>query len=147
MINPTAPQASIATLANAMDVGAPNNFERLRWPEPDAAALRAQLSAESVDDDGIRATIVDAFRRHGETICPHTACAVRVLQRLRARGVDGDWAVVSTAHPAKFPEVVEPLIGRNVPLPPALAAMLDRPSHAEPLPDDADVLRDLLRKP
>lgn len=142
-----APRDSLATLANAMDVGAPNNFERLQWLEPDADALRAQLSAESVDDDAIRATIVAAFQRHGETICPHTACAVRVLQHLRARGASGDWAVVATAHPAKFPEVVEPLIGGEVALPPALAAMLDRPSHAEPLADDADALRDLLRKP
>lgn len=142
-----APQPSLATLANAMDVGAPNNFERLQWLEPDAASLRAQLSAQSVDDDEIRATIVDAYKNHGETVCPHTACAVRVLQRLRTRGAEGDWTVVSTAHPAKFPEVVEPLIGREVPLPPALAAMLDRPSHAEPLADDADALRDLLRNP
>ena len=142
-----APQPSIATLANAMDVGAPNNFERLQWLEPDAASLRAQLSAESVGDDAIRATIVDTWKRYGETVCPHTACAVRVLQRLRTRGVDGEWAAVSTAHPAKFPEVVEPLIGQEVPLPPALATMLERPSHAQPLADDAEALRDLLRKP
>ena len=51
-----APQPSLATLANAMDVGAPNNFERLQWLEPDATALRTQLSAESVDDDEIRDT-------------------------------------------------------------------------------------------
>lgn len=140
-----APQASRSTLANAMDVGAPSNFERLQWLLPDAAALRAALSAESVSDDEIRATIVDAFQRHGETVCPHTACAVRVLQRLRARGVEGDWAVVATAHPAKFPEVVEPLIGGEVPLPPALAAMLARPSQAQPLADDARALGDLLR--
>ena len=139
------PQPTIPTLANAMDVGAPNNFERLRWLEPDAAALRAQVSAESVTDGEIRDTIVDAFKRHGEIVCPHTACAVQVLQRLRARGADGDWAVVSTAHPAKFPEVVEPLIGRDVPLPAALAAMLARPSRATPLAGDADTLRDLLR--
>jgi threonine synthase len=58
--------------------------------------------------------------------------------------VDGDWAVVATAHPAKFPEVVEPLVGQDIPLPPALAAMLARPSHAQPLADDANVLQDLL---
>ena len=54
---------------------------------------------------------------------------------------------LATAHPAKFPEVVEPLIGQEVPLPPALATMLERPSHAQPLADDAEALRDLLRKP
>lgn len=140
-----APQASRTTLANAMDVGAPSNFERLQWLVPDDAVLREVLSAESVGDDEIRTTIVDAFKRHGEIVCPHTACAVRVLQRLRARGVEGDWAVVATAHPARFPEVVEPLIGRDVPLPAALAAMLSRPSRATPLAGDADTLRNLLR--
>ena len=140
-----APQASRTTLANAMDVGAPSNFERLQWLLPDDAVLREVLSAESVSDDEIRATIVDAFQRHDEIVCPHTACAVRVLQRLRARGVEGDWAVVATAHPAKFPEVVEPLIGREIPLPPALAAMLARSSHAQALADDAQALGDLLR--
>ena len=141
-----APRASIATLANAMDVGAPNNFERLQWLFPDDAELRRQLAAEAVADDAIRDTIVGTYRRHGEIVCPHTACAVQVLRRLRADGVEGDWAMVSTAHPAKFPEVVEPLIGAGVPLPPALEAMLERPSHAQPLADDADALRDLLRK-
>ena len=57
----------------------------------------------------------------------------------------GDWAVVATAHPAKFPEVVEPLLGDAVPLPPALQAMLDRPSSAEPLANDEDALRAALR--
>jgi len=140
------PQPSLATLANAMDVGAPNNFERLQWLYPDAAELRRQLSARSVGDDDIRATIVEAFQRRGEAVCPHTACAVRVLQRMRASGVEGDWAVVATAHPAKFPEVVEPLVGQDIPLPPALAAMLARPSTAKPLADDADALRGLLMR-
>lgn len=141
-----APAPSIATLANAMDVGAPNNFERLQWLVPDADELRALLSADAVDDASIRATIVDAWQRHGEAICPHTACAVHVLQRRREGGASGDWAVVSTAHPAKFPEVVEPLIGQDIALPPALAAMLERPSHAQALADDGEALRDLLRQ-
>ena len=141
-----APGPSIATLANAMDVGAPNNFERLQWLYPDAEQLRGLLSADAVDDATIRATIVDAWQRHGEALCPHTACAVHVLQRRREAGASGDWAAVSTAHPAKFPEVVEPLIDQDIPLPPALAAMLDRPSNAQPLADDGEALRDLLRQ-
>jgi len=139
------PQPSVPTLANAMDVGAPSNFERLQWLQPDAARLRRELVARSVDDAAIRATIVDTFQRHGEILCPHTACAVHVLGRLRAECVAGDWIAVATAHPAKFPEVVEPLIGREVPLPAALAAMLERPSRADPIGIDADALRRLLR--
>ena len=140
-----APRPSIATLANAMDVGAPSNFERLLWLYPDAGELRSVLRAEAVDDDAIRAAVVRTQARRGYVACPHTACAAEVLDRLRARGEPGAWAIVATAHPAKFPEVVEPLLGEAVPLPPALAAMLARPSHAEAMANDADALRDRLR--
>ena len=139
------PSPTIATLANAMDVGAPNNFERLQWLYPDAAALRAAVHADSVDDDVIRTTIVDMHARFGETVCPHTACAIAVLQRLRNRDVEGDWCVVATAHPAKFPEVVEPLIGQPITLPPALAEMLARASNARVLADDSFAFRDQLK--
>jgi threonine synthase len=140
-----APRPSIATLANAMDVGAPSNFERLRFLYPDADELRATLRAEAVSDAQIRAAIVRTRDTRGHVVCPHTACAAEVLERLRARGEQGDWAAVATAHPAKFPEVVEPLLGESVPPPPALAAMLARPSAAEPLADDAEALRNTLR--
>ena len=139
------PRPTIATLANAMDVGAPNNFERLQWLHPQVADLRAAVTADAVDDATIRETIIDAHARFGETICPHTACALAVLQRLRERSTQGDWCIVATAHPAKFPEVVEPLVGVEVPLPEALATMLARDSHAEPLADDAMELRRRLR--
>ena len=140
-----APRATIATLANAMDVGAPSNFERLRHWHANDDALRAGFVATSVDDAIIRAVIRDAPARHGEVPCPHTATALKLLQDLRAAGDARPWAVVATAHPAKFPEVVEPLLGDAVDLPPALQAMLDRPSTAEPLANDEDALRATLR--
>ena len=128
-----APQASVATIANAMDVGAPSNFERLRWLYPDSTRLRGEFRAFSVNDAQIRATISDRCARYGEVFCPHTATAVHVLERLRADGEPGDWTVVATAHPAKFDSVIEPLIGRPIAVPAALAALLSRPAHAEPL--------------
>ena len=140
-----APAASVATIANAMDVGAPSNFERLRWLyHGDDSALRAAFSAQAVDDATIAATIATRWRRHGEVFCPHTATAVHVLETLRARGVEGDWAVAATAHPAKFESVVEPLIGQPVPVPPALAELLARPAQADPVPPDYRVLRERL---
>ncbi len=139
------PQASVATVANAMDVGAPSNFERLRWLyAEDDGELRAAFRAFAVDDVTIRATIASAHASSGELFCPHTATAVKVLQDLRARGAKGDWAVVSTAHPAKFEAVVEPLIGEPVAVPPALEALLQRPAHAEPLAADYAALRGVL---
>ncbi|RBG76132.1 threonine synthase, partial [Xanthomonas oryzae] len=80
-----APQPSVATLANAMDVGAPSNFERLRWLyNGDDAALREEFRALSVDDAAIRHTVQQRFARYGEVHCPHTATAVHVLEQLRA---------------------------------------------------------------
>jgi len=141
-----APQASLATLANAMDVGAPSNFERLRyWHGGGDATLRAAFVAESVDDDGIRDTIREAPRRHGIVPCPHTATGLRLLERLREAGDTRPWAVVATAHPAKFESIVEPLVGHTVEPPPALAASLARPASAESLPAVYETLRALLR--
>jgi threonine synthase len=135
------PRASLATLANAMDVGTPSNFERLRWLFPDPARLRASFSAFSIDDGRIRRCISEGRSRYGEIFCPHTATAVAALEILRAQGDADDWAVVATAHPAKFEGIVEPLIGEPVPIPPALAALLARPSRAEPLAADYQALR------
>ncbi len=138
------PREAVATVANAMDVGAPSNFERLRWTVPDERTLRAQLQAHSVDDATIRQTITRHARDHGEVFCPHTATAIHRLDRRRADGDASAWAVVATAHPAKFDSVVEPLLGHPLEVPAALAAMLARPARAEPLAADDGALRQWL---
>ncbi len=123
-----------ATLANAMDVGAPSNFERLRhWHESDEA-LRAAISATAIDDATIRDVIHEAPSRHGIVPCPHTATGLRVLETLRAEGDTRPWAVVATAHPAKFETIVEPLVGHAVDIPRALADSLARPASARAMP-------------
>ncbi|MGA0588220.1 threonine synthase [Dyella sp. KRB-257] len=139
------PREAVATIANAMDVGAPSNVERLRWLFDDAT-LRRELPGTGVDDDAIRATIARHASEHGEEFCPHTATAVHVLDALRAAGNRDDWTVVATAHPAKFESVVEPLVGHPLAVPAALAAMLARPAHAAPLPATDDALRRVLRE-
>ena len=139
-------RTSVATLANAMDVGAPSNFERLRHWHANDDALRAGFVATSVDDATIRAVIRDAPARHGEVPCPHTATALKLLQDLRAAGDARPWAVVATAHPAKFESVVEPLVGHAVDPPPLLAEGLARPARAEALAADYDALRAILAR-
>ncbi|MCF7749816.1 threonine synthase [Bacillus subtilis subsp. subtilis] len=139
------PATSVATLANAMDVGAPSNFERLRWLyADDDAALRADLHVEAVDDAAIQALIARRWTQAGEVFCPHTATALAVLEKLRAGGAQGDWAVAATAHPAKFDTVVEPLIGRSLEVPSSLAALLQRPAHAQPCAAEYAALRQVL---
>jgi len=123
----------LRTLANAMDVGDPSNFERLAWFYRDRDPRDAEIFAESIDDDAIRACIAREFRRRGDIVCPHTACALERVERLRAAGDEAPMLVAATAHPAKFESVIEPIIGAPVPLPPALRALLDRDSRAEAL--------------
>jgi len=127
------PRPSVPTLANAMDVGNPSNMERLRHLFPGLDLLRRELQAFSVSDDQIRDTIRSCHASSGEVLCPHTAVAERVrLERLP--GVPA--MIVATAHPAKFEEVVEPLIGRALEVPPGLADLLARPRREIPLDPD-----------
>ncbi|MHC9086765.1 threonine synthase [Luteimonas sp. RIT-PG2_3] len=139
-----AAQPTRSTLANAMDVGAPSNFERLRYWHADDASLRQAFVAESVDDATITQTLREAPARHGVVACPHTATGLKLLQDLRAAGDARDWAVVATAHPAKFESIVEPLVGHVVEPPPALAESLAQPATATALAADYDALRAVL---
>ena len=131
----------VATLANAMDVGDPSNFERLVWTFRDPEVLRRRLRVRAVSDEHISRTIQQGERRHGQVFCPHTATGIHVLDQLRAQGTAGNWAVAATAHPAKFESIVEPLVGHPVAVPAPLAELLARPSEAEPLAADPVALR------
>ncbi|MEP6884063.1 MAG: threonine synthase [Gammaproteobacteria bacterium] len=135
------PRPSIATLASAMDVGNPSNMERMRALYPTLRGIREQLSAVSVDDVTIRARIGEDFMRYGREWCPHTATAAEVYARLSAaeRG-EHPWVVVATAHPAKFNEIVEPIIGKTVTVPESLARLLRLPQHVVDLPPTLEAL-------
>jgi len=123
------PRPSVATLSSAMDVGDPSNLERLTALYPSAAALRAAVSAVSVDDAATRARIRADYERYGRVWCPHSAVAAEAYARLPDAAASGPWVIVATAHPAKFREIVEPLIGRPLPLPANLARLFERPSR------------------
>lgn len=139
------PRPSIATLASAMDVGNPSNMERVRALLPSVADLRAAASAYSVEDSEIRARTRTDFDRYGRVWCPHTAVAAEVYERLDPeRRRNGRWVLVATAHPAKFREIVEPLIGRELPLPQALARLFARPTECVEISADLAALRSAL---
>jgi threonine synthase len=122
------PRASVATLASAMDVGDPSNMERLMALYPAPGAVAARLRAASIDDGSIRASIRDEYARLGFALCPHSAAGFAAYRSLpEADRRRGHWVVAATAHPAKFPETVEPLVGHRLEPPPALAALLGRP--------------------
>ncbi|HSN70718.1 MAG TPA: threonine synthase [Steroidobacteraceae bacterium] len=140
------PRRSVATLASAMDVGDPSNRERLRFMFPAIERLRSAISARSVSDQEIRETIVRDAEELGEIWCPHTATAAHVYRQLAGDRAGEHWVLVATAHPAKFNDIVEPLIGREVPVPPELARLLARPRIEQEIgPDLGELRRGLAR--
>jgi threonine synthase len=129
------PRQSIPTLASAMDVGNPSNMERLRTLYPSVESLREQVSAATVDDATIQARIGEDFMQYGREWCPHTATAAEVYSRLSEQERrDEPWVLVATAHPAKFNEVVEPIIGKAIEVPESLDKLLRLPRHFLDLP-------------
>jgi threonine synthase len=141
-----APRPSIATLANAMDVGDPSNMERLRHLHPQFDELQGQIGASSVDDIEIRGTIRRDSHELDRLWCPHSATAAKVFRRLLARGARGHWVIVATAHPAKFNEIVEAQTGRQAPVPASLARLLALPRQEAELDPTLGALRGELQK-
>ena len=139
------PRPSIPTLASAMDVGDPSNMERLRSLFPEVGDLRKVVSASVVSDSDIRKSIRRGFEMYGQVWCPHTATAAEAYDRLpEERKQNGRWVIVSTAHAAKFREIVEPLIGREVPVPDSLAKLFARPAEHTEIDANLAALRNAL---
>ena len=137
---PYAPRASVATISNAMDVGAPSNWERIRALfQGDDDRLRAALTGGAVSDARTRETMRRLHQDHGYVADPHTAVAWAVMEDALRPGEVG--ISLSTAHPAKFVEVVEETLGISIPLPPELAAVADATLMSEDLPADLGALK------
>jgi threonine synthase len=141
---PWTPRPTVQTLATAMDVGNPSNMERLLDLAGSEVAARLEARAIRVSDLEIQDAIQEGPPRYGRTWCPHTATAVRAWEMLGPEARECPWVVVATAHPAKFNEIVEPLLGEPVPLPPALAELLERPRQFIEIAPDAMMLMQLL---
>jgi threonine synthase len=115
------PRASKHTIANAMDVGNPSNFERMLWLyKGDLEAVRKDVTGSVHDDVEVKATIKDVFDRTGYVLDPHSA--IGYLGIRRTKGI-----FLATAHPAKFSEIVEPVIGKAIDRPEPLARALEKP--------------------
>lgn len=115
------PRPSVPTVANAMDVGNPSNIERLQWLfDGDLAAMRKVIATAAHTDEEVRAAIAELYRKYGYVADPHTAIGYL------GRSQTSNSLFLATAHPAKFRDVVEPVIGTTVPLPDALAETLAR---------------------
>jgi threonine synthase len=138
------PRPSMPTLANAMDVGHPSNFERMTWLYGgDLKAMRRDIVGSRHSDDDVRATIREVFETRGYLLDPHSAIAYRGLKGHMGQ-VGRVGIFLATAHPAKFAEIVEPIIGRPVEKPAPLADVLARPRYIIRIDASLDAVRGLL---
>lgn len=136
------PRASVQTVANAMDVGDPSNFERMmQLCGEDIAALRSEVRGFSCSDVKIKQAIAEIYNKYGYLSDPHSAVGYLATKQL---GVDGFW--LSTAHAAKFGEVVEPVAGVAPELPQSLAEMVGRERKFTVIEAKEDVLAAYLRE-
>lgn len=118
------PRASVQTIANAMDVGDPSNFVRvLDLYNNNHAAISADIVGYRYSDDEIRRVMKQVYNECGYLLDPHGACAYEALVEYLSPGQLG--VFFETAHPAKFTETVEAVVGKgNVPLPAKLAEFM-----------------------
>jgi threonine synthase len=132
------PRPSRVTLSNAMDVGAPSNFARLlALFDHDQAAMCKRVSGSSVSDEETRSAIREVAAAHHYQLDPHGAvgwCAARHWQRSHPAA---STVVLETAHPAKFPEVLDSVLGSGqVEIPQRLACLASKEKRAVPMSAD-----------
>ena len=117
------PKASIQTLANAMDVGDPSNFARIYDLYGGShERISGLISGATYSDDQIRETMRQCYAETGYVLDPHGACGYRALKEQLREGEVGVFC--ETAHPAKFKEKVDVILGIDTPIPDRLAAFM-----------------------
>lgn len=134
------PRTSVHTVANAMDVGHPSNYERILYLyRNDFRKLTAEVKGYACDDAAIREAIATIWQRYGYLSDPHSAVGYLAARHYRADGFR-----VSTAHEAKFREVIGDIINEWPELPEGLKKMMHREKHLTDLPADATALKERL---
>jgi threonine synthase len=159
-----------ATQSPAMDIQIASNFERLYFEATDrqaletarafqafgqsgaigippkaAAEMKALFGGAGVTESETSRTIVSTLNQTGEVIDPHTAVAMTAALKVKGLPPGTPLVVLSTAHPAKFPEAIEAAAGVSPALPPASRAIADRPERYDRLPPDPEAVKAYLR--
>ena len=127
------PHPTITTLSTAMDVGNPSNFARLRYfYHNDHASMAQDITGIAVSDKETIATMQSVYDRFGYVMDPHTSVAFRALERYRnsERDREKPGILLSTAHPAKFLDVIESALERKISIPSNLQELMEKKKRA-----------------
>ncbi|MCL4149744.1 UNVERIFIED_CONTAM: hypothetical protein GTU68_002795 [Idotea baltica] len=139
------PEQTISTISNAMDVGQPSNFQRLSdLFDNDLEAIKATMSSYSFSDEATKAGIKELYEQFNYIACPHTAVAYLGAKKFAEKNREHHIVFQATAHPAKFLDVVEPIIKNKVPIPDALAQLMENKKDAFLMKADYEQFKDYL---
>jgi threonine synthase len=142
------PKPSKQTLANAMDVGDPSNFARIIDLYSEGGKLTAEdthqritslISGATYSDEQIKETMRQCYAETGYILDPHGACGYRALEEQLQPGEIGVFC--ETAHPAKFKEKVDEILGIDVEIPERLAAFMRGEKQSVPMPNDFEAFK------
>lgn len=138
------PRSSIATIANAMDVGDPSNFARiLDLYKEDHQSIIDDISGTTYSDEQIKETIYNVYHTMGYMLDPHGAVGYRALKEKLLPGQKGIF--LETAHPAKFTDTMETIIGKgNIPMPEKLQEFMKGEKKSIPLSSSYETFRGYL---
>ena len=129
------PKPSVQTIANAMDVGDPSNFARVyELYGKSHAAICADISGATYTDEQIADTIREVKAATGYVCDPHGACGYRALQEGLRQGEVG--VFLETAHPAKFKDTVDRILGSDIEIPAKLRAFMQGKKQSIPMSKD-----------
>ncbi len=152
------PEPVRKTLSPSMDIQISSNFERLLFDLCDSDGFQVRQAMDDLKakgefavsprqlelarkvfaagfatDEETLETIADIYKKYGYILDPHTAVGVKVARRLKP-SLSGPVVFLATAHPAKFPETIKRALGFTPPVPPRIAALLNKTEHMTPLP-------------
>ncbi|THU42013.1 threonine synthase [Niastella caeni] len=136
------PKKAIATISNAMDVGNPSNFVRiLELFHHKLGDLRNVLTGYSISDDETRSVLKEVYQQYNYLPDPHGAVGYLALERYLRQHTNAKGMFLETAHPVKFYDVVEPVIGETVPVPDAIKEQLKLAKQSSLIAPDYDALK------
>lgn len=139
------PRPSIQTISNAMDVGNPSNFSRmLDLYDNDYKRLTQDIKGISFDDNQTREIIEQVFTKYNYLMCPHTAIGYGGLTHYLNENDTGVY--LSTAHPVKFKDIVDPLISKKVEIPLRLQKIIEKKKQAISMTKDYNEFKMFLTK-
>ena len=145
------PKASIQTLANAMDVGDPSNFARILnlysqngalTPEATHHRMTNLISGATYKDEQIAETMRQCYSETGYVLDPHGACGYKALEEGLQEGEIGVFC--ETAHPAKFKEKVDSILGTDIEIPARLRAFMEGEKQSVEMSKDFAVFKHYL---